>query len=318
MEVSHVAECPDLGPECFGPVAPIPYNHHVSQVIAETSLDVSLGITPWFGLDARWALRVTDVNPTYSELDGTPKEVPDDIHHHDETLVDPTDPWLLARFAGVAGDFVSVGRIGLSFPVGRTEEDPYELGRVGKSHEHLQSGTGTFVPIVGLGLAYTIAPGSSAPVTLGLGGVGFFNLYENHHAFRAPMRVYASHRVAVTFLDGTLTPAAEVSIGHEGEEYWHGMAGLEGSNVRTEVYLGGSLRWAFYESWAVEATARGRVASLTDAPTFTSQGVFSLALSTSFSLWGDGDGEAAEEAEDEDGDEIKEKHRPGVIEFEKD
>lgn len=306
MEVSHVAECPDLGPECYGPVAPVPYNHHVAQVIAETALDFSLGITPNFGLDMRWSLRVTDVNPTYSELDGTPKEVPDDIHHHDETLVDVTDPWLLARVGGSAGSFVSVARLGLSFPVGRTEPDPYELGRRGESHQHLQAGTGTFVPIAGFGFAYTAGAGTEVPVTIALSGIGFFNLSENSHAFRAPLRLYASHRLALALLEGALTPAAEVSLGHEGEEYWHGMPGLEGSNVRTEIYLGGSLGWRFYDSWALEATARGRVASLTDAPTFHSLGVFSLALSTSFSLWSD----VAEPP-------IRERHRPGVIEFEK-
>src|SRR5688500_8535818 len=181
MSVSHVAECPDLGPDCFGPVKPVPYNHHVDQVIAETVLDVGLGITPWLGIDMRWSLRVADVDPTYSELDGTPKEVPDDIHHHDVTLVDVTDPWLLARFGAVAGDFVSVARLGLSFPVGRTEPDPYQLGRRGESHEHLQAGTGTFVPIAGFGVAYTVAP-----VTMALGGIGFFNLYENDEGFRSP------------------------------------------------------------------------------------------------------------------------------------
>ena len=89
MTVSHVAECPDLGPACFGGgPEPTPYNHHVDQVIAETVLDASLGLTPWLALDTRWSLRIADVKPTYSELDGTPKQVPNDIHHHDETLVD--------------------------------------------------------------------------------------------------------------------------------------------------------------------------------------------------------------------------------------
>jgi len=312
MTVSHVAECPDLGPECLaGEPAPVPYNHHVDQIIAETVFDASLGITPFFAIDTRWSLRVADVNPTYSELDGTPKQVPDDIHHHDETLVDVTDPWLLGRFAAVQGNFVSVLRVGLSFPVGRTEPDPYALGQQGKTHEHLQAGSGTVVPIVGFGLAYRIAP-----VMISLGGIGFFNGYENDEGFRAPTRLYASHRVAVGLFDDVLVPFVEATLAHETEEYWSGEVGLEGSNVRSEVYLGGGASWRFYESWSIDATVRGRVASLTEAPTFTSYGLFSLGVSTSFDLWDTKDELAAGAPALEDTP-IRRTEKDGVLEFEK-
>jgi hypothetical protein len=321
MTVSHVADCPDLGPQCFnGASAPAPYNHHIDQLMAESVFDASLGITPWLAIDTRWSLRVADVNPTYSELDGTPKEVPDDIHHQDETLVDVTDPWLLGRLASVQGNLVGVLRMGASFPVGRREPDPYALGREGKSHEHLQAGTGTVVPIVGFGVAYTVGRGTNVPVTLGLGGIGFFSAYENDEGFQAPVRLYASHRVAVSFLDGRLSPFAEGTLAHEGEEFWNGEVGLEGSNVRTEVYVGGGLEYRFYDAWAVEPTTRARVATLTDAPSFKSFGIFSLSVSTGFDLW-DTKAERSEEPaapQDEPGPKIHERNKGGVIEFEKD
>ena len=314
MTVTHVAECPDLGPECFsGGPAPTPYNHHVDQVIAETVLDASLAITSWFAVDTRWSFRIADVNPTYSELDGTPKQVPNDIHHHDETLFDITDPWLLGRFAASRGNFVGIARLGLSFPIGRTEEDPYRLGRQGKSHEHLQAGTGTFVPIVGFGMAYTIAP-----VTIALGGIGFFNFYESSKGYRAPARLYGNHRVSVALLDGKLTPFVEATLAHEGEEYWHGEVGLEGSNVRTEVFLGGGIGWRFSDPWTLEATVRGRVAALTDAPAFKQSGLFSLALSTSFDLWQTAEERPKSETNEKDTEPgIVEKRKGDVIEFEK-
>ncbi len=305
MSVSHVADCPDLGPECFdaGP-PPTPYNHHVDQVVAETILDASLGLLPWLGVDLRWSLRVVDVSPTYTELDGSPKSVPDDIHHHDETRVDFTDPWILSRFAARQGRFVSVARFGLSLPVGRTEEDPYRLGRRGESHEHLQAGTGTVVPIVGWGGTVALEP-----VSLGLSAIGFFSAYEGDNGFRAPVRLYGNQRTAVSFIDGALTPFAELTLAHEGEEYWHGRSGLEGSNVRSEIYVGGGVDWRFLPSWTAGATARVRVASLTDAPTFETNGLFSLSLSTTFELWKSGGDDA--------GPAIKETHRDGVTELEK-
>ncbi len=316
--MSHVADCPDLGPECYdGGPPPTPYNHHVDQVLAETVFDASLGITPWFAVDTRWSLRIADVNPTYSELDGTPKEVPDDTHHHDETLVDVTDPWLLARLASVQGPFVGLLRLGASFPVGRTEPNPYALGRQGKRHQHLQAGTGTVVPMVGFGMGYTIAPGTKVPVTLGLGGLGFFNAYENDEGYRAPVRLYASHRVSVSFLDGVLAPFAEATLAHEGEELWDGDVGLEGSNVRTEIYVGGGLAWRFYDAWSADLTTRARVATLTDAPSFTSYGLFSLGVSTRFDLWDTVEERAAAPPPPEPGPgpKVRERHERGVTEF---
>ncbi len=313
LSVSHVEGCPDLGPTCAGAVKPTAYYHHVDELIAETALSASLAITPYFGIDTRWSVRIVDVNPTYSELDGTPKSVPDDIHHHSETLGGVTDPWLLARFAAVKGSFVSVARLGLSFPLGKTVADPYRLSRAGKWHEHVQLGTGTFVPIVGLSLAYTVAP-----VTIALGGTGLFSAYESSKGYRAPARFYFDQRVSVALLDGALTPFAQATLGHEGEDYWHGDIGGEGSNVRTEIYVGGGLGWRFYEGWSVEGSARGRVASLTDAPTFKSAGTFTLGLSTSFDLWKT----AAEKAAKTDANEpiaphIVERRHDGIVEFEK-
>lgn len=315
MSVSHVADCPDLGPQCFdlvGP-APVPYNHRIDQVMAETVLDASLGLTDWLALEARWSLRVADVNPSYSELDGSEKSVPDDIHHHNETLVDITDPWLLARVAAQSGDFSSHARLGLSFPIGRTEPNPYALGRQGRSHQHLQAGAGTFVPIVGFGVAYAISP-----VTISLGGVGFFSAAENANGFRAPVRLYGSHRVSVAVAEVGLVPFVEGIVAHEGEEYWDGAPGLEGSNVRTEVYLGGGVLWRFYEAWSLEAAVRGRLATLTDAPTFEQHGLFSLAIATSFDLW-DTKAERArtKAAQPQEGNKIRERHQNGVTEFEK-
>jgi opacity protein-like surface antigen len=317
MSVSHIAECPDLGPECFnGGPAPVPYNHHVDQVIAESSFNASLGITSWFGVETRWSMRIADVNPTYSELDATPKQVPNDIHHQDETLVDITDPWLIARFAATQGDLVSMLRLGASFPLGRTEPNPYALGMDGERHQHLQAGTGTVVPIVGVGFSYAIARDTSTPVVVGLGGVGFFNAYENAEGFRAPTRLYGSHRVSVSFLEGQWNPFAEITIAHETEEYWDGKVGLEGSNIRTELYVGGGLEWRFIENWSVDITARARVASLTDAPTFKSYGLFSMGISAAFDLW-DTDDEPKSSKPDQNKQQIEERHRGGVTEFEK-
>jgi hypothetical protein len=184
------------------------------------------------------------------------------------------------------------------------------LGREGKSHEHLQAGTGTVVPIIGVGLSLRLAEDTSTPVTLALSGTGLLNVYENDEGFRAPSRLYANQRVSVAFLDGQLNPFVEGTFAHETEEYWQGEVGLEGTNVRSEVYVGGGLAWRFAENWSADLAARGRIATLTHAPTFTNYGVFSLGISTRFSLWG---GEAPADAAPA----IRERRDKGETVFEK-
>ena len=281
--VSHVAECPDLGPECAGPgPEPVPYNHHVELWNAEIALDGALGITPWFAAEIRASLRVVDVTPTYSELDGTPKQVPDDIHHHDQTLVGPGDPWIVGRFGGRLGDLVTTARLGLTLPVGATEPDPYELARRGASHEHIQLGTGVVMPIVGGGVAYV-----GGPVNVSLSYLGLYGLYANGEGFRPPSRTFVEARGGVPVLGDRLEPFAVVSLAHEGEELWDGRPGLEGSNVRTDLLLGGGLVWTLTPGWAVDGAVRARAARLTDAAAFDQTVALSLGVRGAFALWVD-------------------------------
>ena len=276
---SHLAECPDLGPECRSGTPPTPYNHHVDQLMSDVSLDVSYGIAPWLAAELRLVLRIVDVDPTYSEVDGTPKSVPNDIHHHDETLVGPGDPWLVLRAAGAHDKLVTGARFGVSLPIGRTEADPYALGAEGRWHEHLQFGTGTFVPIVGAGVSYAFEP-----VELSLSALGLFSVYENDEGYRAPSRFFLSTRATFPLGEGVYKPYVSADLTHETEELWGGMEGMEGSTVRTEVLLGAGIAVLFADPWTAELGVRARVAQLTDAASFDYLGLLQVALSTYFDL----------------------------------
>ncbi|UQA56105.1 hypothetical protein [Polyangium aurulentum] len=278
----HLAECPDLGPACRTETPPVPYHHHVALVLSETGLDVAYGVTPWLAVEARATLRVVDTKPTYSELDGSPKLVPDDIHHHDRTIVGPSDPWLVARFAGRFGELTTATRFGLSFPLGSTEPDPYELGARGEWHEHTQLGTGTVVPIVGFGLSYRIEP-----VLLSAAALGLVSVYENRHGFRAPTRVFGGVRASMPLLSGKLTPYVTVDIAHESTEVWSGVpGGLEGNNARTDLLAGAGLAWEFAPTWQLDLNVRVRAARFTHAAAFDYPGMAQLAISKSFDLSG--------------------------------
>ncbi len=275
----HLAECPDLGPACAGTPPPVPYYHHVGLWMTDVTADVSYQITPWLAAEGRLLFRVVDTHPTYSELDGTPKLVPDDIHHHDRTIAGPGDPWLMARFSGSVGKLSSAARLGLSFPVGRTEPDPFKLGAEGKWHEHIQLGTGTFLPIVGVGLTY-----SADPVEISASALGLFSLYENDQGFRAPTRVFGGLRLGVPLLEGKITPYVTVDLAHESAEIWNGAYALEGFNARTDLLAGLGATWAFAPSWRLEGSVRARVVRLTDAAAFNYPGMAQLSISRAWDL----------------------------------
>lgn len=84
------------------------------------------------------------------------------IHHRNETYTGLTDSEVfLGHYKlGVLteNDFL-MGRIGTSIPFGRTEKDPWKLGKEGLEHLHIQSGTGTFNPIVDLHYNFPIYKG---------------------------------------------------------------------------------------------------------------------------------------------------------------
>ncbi len=271
----HLAECPDLGPECKSALPPTPYNHHVELFASDTTIDVAYGMLPWLAVEGRFILRVIDTTPTYSEVDGTEKFVPDDIHHHDRTIVGPGDPWLVFRAAAASGNWTTGARFGLSFPLGTTQPDPYRLGALGKEHEHTQLGTGTLVPIVGLGLAYRMAP-----VTISASGLVFFSIAENEYGFRAPVRYFAGVRGSLPLLEGAFTPYVALDVSGETDELWNGASGLEGSNVRADLLVGGGLAVRFLTSFQAELGVRGRAARFTSAAGFEYPGIVQLSLST--------------------------------------
>lgn len=276
---SHLAECPDLGPECASPTPPVPYNHHVDLFMTDVTFDASYGVAPWLAVEARLAVRAVDVTPTYTEQDGTPKLVPNDIHHHDETLIGVTDPWLVLRFGAAWGKLITGARLGVTLPLGRTEEDPYQLGAEGKRHQHIQFGTGTFVPVVGIEASYALES-----LELSVAALGFFSVYENKKGFWAPSRYFLNVRATLPLREGKVRPYIAMDMPHETLELWGGAPGLEGSNVRTEILFGGGLAWRFYAPWTAEVGVRARVASLTDAATFNYPGIFQLGLATEIDI----------------------------------
>ena len=280
-ESSHVAACPDLGAACSGATPPAPYEHHVRMRSAEAALDASYGLTNDFALELHAPVRLVDIDPRYTELDGTPKVVTDDIHHRKETLRGPGDPWLAMRAAARLGAFVTAARIGLRAPVGATVDNPYRLGEQGLPHEHVQFGTGTWALLVGFGITYL-----SKAFTVDFSALGIFDVTANEHGYRAPSRAFVGARVFVPLMKGKLRPFAVVEVPHETSERWSGTASTEGGQARTDVLTGLGIV-ARVGDFDVDASIRGRIGSIPTGAGFVYPGILSLGIARRFDLSGE-------------------------------
>jgi thiol-disulfide isomerase/thioredoxin len=125
--------------------------------LTEFRLAAELGVFEDIGVALVVPLRLVDTGIRYIDSGGAEVDlVRDGIHHRNETMFGVVDPWLLGHHHGQRGRWSYDLRAGLSVPLGRTEEDPFRLGDMGLAHQHFQFGTGTFNPIAGLEVAYTL------------------------------------------------------------------------------------------------------------------------------------------------------------------
>jgi hypothetical protein len=223
------ADCHDL------PVQPL-HLHDQDIYPGELRATVEVGLGSAWGLEAHLPLRLTHTRIRYRTPDGAPYQPLDPgVHHRNETLVGAGDPWLLARTGLTLGAFQLTGRLGVSLPVGRIEENPFALGMMGKRHQHIQLGTGTFDPVLGLDLSRTVAA-----IELSLYGQAQLAVYQGRRGYQAGNRYFfgaqAGRRVV-----GRLVAGLGLDLLHEGAERWDGAIQQDGNLGRSELLAGLSL-----------------------------------------------------------------------------
>jgi hypothetical protein len=234
MRVVHAETCPDIGPVCT--VREEPAQLHDQRFhVAELRPVIGLGITGVLGAEIQAPLRLVRTTIRYRRLDGTAFE-PDyeNIHHRDETLFGPGDPWLLGRSTGVFGRFALSSRTGVGIPAGSTEPDPFERGRAGRAHQHIQLGTGTFYPVFALDASYTVKPARLAAY-----GQALLFLYENGYGYRSGNRYSGGGSGEIEVLSG-LRIGVGADVLNEQPERWGGVEQADGNVGRTDVLVGGS------------------------------------------------------------------------------
>ena len=247
VHIRHVAVCPEVDPLSCAETD-IPEHMHDQRIAwfrLEPTLNVGLG--QGWQVSASVPLDLRDVNVAYETMEGAPYDPPyDDIHHRTETLWGPVDGTLLVRrFFAPGRAVVGVG-LGTTLPFGKTEEDPYALTEQGLRHQHLQLGTGTFVPMVTLDGTW------AGPRWGAVGWVsGRLPLYANGHDYQPGAGVTGglgpSFRVTPTV---QLLATAEGSW--EGPEQWSG----EPYGGRATLLGGLTGTWALSPAVVLQVQAR--------------------------------------------------------------
>ncbi len=227
--------------------------HHQDILNTELRLSGELGVKSWLAIGAVVPLRIFKTSIRYADENNQTVAIEDPfIHHNNKTLVGPGDPSVVARAAMRAGGVTLAVRLGLSLPLGRTEEDPFALGDIGQAHEHSQFGTGTFQPLAGVDAARIVGP-----VRLDAFALTVQSLYENGHGYQPGDR-YAGGIGAASGL-GTkrwrfrLTAEAQ----HETAEKWSGVTHTDEGNIgRTDVLTGLETTFRLTDDWHASATLK--------------------------------------------------------------
>ena len=198
----------------------MPNRHFVDLQWFRTELDLAYGFAKEWDVELDIPYDVKDVDARYELPDGTAFDNPQgDLHHRDERLDGLSDLKLFANWRPgsllLKDDRLHVG-LGMSLPVGRTEEDPFELGNQGLRHQHIQFGTGTFDPLLRLDY-YRLADPVGLLLSINLQAP----LYENRKGYRG-----------ATQADFTFGPRAQVSewlvlgasyvAGYQTRAHWDG------------------------------------------------------------------------------------------------
>lgn len=204
---------------------------HVQDLVtAETTATVARGFRGGVGLEAVSFLRHVTTRIDFEDAQRRPITLPGgDIHHRDQTLVGAGDPWLLGVIGRPLGGWAAAARLGVTLPLGRTEENPFELGRRGLPHQHIQFGTGTFDPLLGASAGRRF--GATA---ITAGAILRLPRYANGHGYRAGTRLGAALGLD-RGLGGRWRGQAGLDFGRESAEAWDGRIEEEGNLGRSDL-----------------------------------------------------------------------------------
>jgi hypothetical protein len=207
------------------------FNWHVQDfTLGVWSLVAERGMAPGLGLEVTVPIREVRSRVHFENAVRRPFVPPvPDLHHRNETLLGPGDPRLLLHLGRSYGALDLGLRAGASLPLGSTEENPFELGRRGIPHQHVQFGTGTWDPTFGIAIGSRLGATS-----LEVSALARWSLYDNAHGYRAGARYSLGARVNHPLISSWFGFGG-LDLGREEAETWDGKIEAEGNLGRTDL-----------------------------------------------------------------------------------
>jgi len=251
-------------------------------VLSETRLAAGYAIMPWLALEASLPYRIADIDVTYRDPATGMVVMPNNgaIHARTETLHGIGDPSVGVHLADERGGFRLHVRAATTLPIGRTEEDPFILGQIGQEHQHIQFGTGTFIPSLAVE-----AQRPAGPVVLSLWALTFQSLYENGDRYQAGDRYSGGLNTSASLGTRAWTFSGALEVHEETAETWAGVTHEdEGNNGRTDVLAGVGAAWRPLPSVAVVADVKVPVYSKVVGPQLDFDVVVGLSVVGTFDL----------------------------------
>lgn len=277
----HEERCPDInGPACAAHPVDEQW-HDLGIYYADVRARVEYGLTDWLSLDVMWSLRIVKIDFELQDLARRPIDAPygEEIHHRDETLVGPTDPWLTLRVLKRLGPWSFAWRAGVTLPIGSTVENPFALGRAGRAHQHIQLGSGTVDPVVEVEVRRAVGRFEVSPWLLAR-----VPLYENRHGYRLGAQLFAGLRAASDLWTRRVDFLLGVLAYHEQPERWSGAVETEGNLGRTDVMLETTIGVRLPRGIRLIFGGRAPLFSKTTGAQLTTPAIGDLMLSVPFRL----------------------------------
>ena len=232
----------------------------------------SLGLGNGWQVIGRLPIDAKFMSIDYTTPDGQSYTPPyGNIHHRNETLAGFGDAQLEMQHFTRSGESWVIGvGVGLTIPLGRTEEDPYTLAKQSETHQHMQMGSGTVDPIF-----------SASAIWMGhqWGGLisssGRLAMVANSKGYRPSSSIQLSAGPSYRFTS-KLMMTSSLSLTRESQAEWRGTP--DPNSGRTAVMSGGSLIFRFTPMLASMVQARTTLAQWSNKPQIKQHFIGSIGL----------------------------------------
>ena len=159
--------------------------HQLDIVFIQHRLEARYGLAEFLEIGVEQPFRMTIIDATFSDAEGNELTDFSSVHHRDEVVAGVADPSLKIHWHALSPktfmDSRLVVSVGLGFPLGETEENPFQAGMEGRDHQHMFFGYGIFTPRAGLRWTQPFSDWSFS-----IWSDSIFSFYENGDGYQPP------------------------------------------------------------------------------------------------------------------------------------